>query len=134
MRKELIMEERKMNEEGHQLRKDMIDLARMQYKENIFDQNQVGSNAFDSAYFMDQQEEESSLQVPEPNLMMASRYKLDFEELEKIGEGGAGRVFRARHKIDKNIYAIKKVRLSRRDHKENERIKREVAVLSRLHN
>ena len=63
-----------------------------------------------------------------------SRYKQDFEELDKIGEGGAGRVFRARHKIDKNIYAIKKVRLYRRNLDENERIKREVRVLSCLHN
>lgn len=60
------------------------------------------------------------------------RYKSDFEELDKIGEGGAGRVFLAKHKFDKNIYAIKKVRLSWRDQEENERIKREVTVLSRL--
>jgi translation initiation factor 2-alpha kinase 4 len=44
-----------------------------------------------------------------------SRYKQDFEEIDKIGEGGAGRVFRARHRIDKTIYAIKKVRLYRKD-------------------
>jgi len=43
-------------------------------------------------------------------------------------------VFKARHKIDRNIYAIKKVRLFRRDEEENERIKREVTVISRLHN
>lgn len=29
-----------------------------------------------------------------------SRYKQDFEEIEKIGEGGAGRVFKAKHKFD----------------------------------
>jgi serine/threonine protein kinase len=69
-----------------------------------------------------------------PLLSQISRYKTDFEEVDKIGEGGAGRVFLARHKIDKNIYAIKKVRLYRRDQEENERIKREVTVLSRLHN
>ncbi len=40
----------------------------------------------------------------------------------------------ARHKIDKNIYAIKKVRLFRKNKEENDRIKREVTVLSRLHN
>jgi serine/threonine protein kinase len=36
-----------------------------------------------------------------------SRYKNDFEELEKIGEGGFGRVYRARHKLDGRVYAIK---------------------------
>lgn len=63
-----------------------------------------------------------------------SRYKQDFEELEKIGEGGAGRVFKARHKIDGNIYAIKKVKLSNYDEEENDRVKREVNINSRLHN
>lgn len=68
------------------------------------------------------------------DIPLMSRYKHDFEELGKIGEGGAGRVFKARHKIDRNIYAIKKVRLYKHDTEENERIKREVTVISRLHN
>ena len=40
-----------------------------------------------------------------------SRYENDFEELDKIGEGGFGEVFKARHRIDGNIYAIKKIKL-----------------------
>ena len=88
------------------------------------------AEALDEAYLMEDDPSTSQI-VP---INQFSRYKLDFEELEKIGEGGAGRVFLARHKIDKNIYAIKKVRLYRRDKDENERIKREVTVLSRLHN
>ena len=52
----------------------------------------------------------------------------------KIGEGGAGRVYKARHKFDRNIYAIKKVKLYKHDEEENERIKREVIVISKLHN
>lgn len=51
----------------------------------------------------------------EPAHTQFSRYKTDFEETEKIGHGGAGQVFLARHKIDKNIYAIKKVRLFRKN-------------------
>jgi len=61
-----------------------------------------------------------------------SRYKLDFEQLEQVGEGGAGRVFKAKNRFDGIIYAIKKVRLSKRDEEENERIMREVKVISRL--
>lgn len=49
-----------------------------------------------------------------------------------IGEGGFGRVFKARHKIDRNIYAVKKVKLSRTNEEENDRITREVTVISRL--
>jgi len=51
-----------------------------------------------------------------------------------VGQGGGGRVYRARNKIDGSIYAIKKVKLYRRDNEENERIKREVSVLSKVHN
>jgi hypothetical protein len=35
-----------------------------------------------------------------PAIFSTSRYKTDFEELVKIGEGGAGRVFLAKHRID----------------------------------
>eukprot|EP00347_Sterkiella_histriomuscorum_P020704 403336798 len=68
------------------------------------------------------------------SLSHQSRYKQDFEELGKIGEGGAGRVYKARHKFDRNIYAIKKVKLYKHDEEENDRIKREVTVISKLHN
>ncbi len=44
-----------------------------------------------------------------------SRYKTDFEEIKKIGEGGAGRVFLAKHRLDKSLYAIKKVRLYKKN-------------------
>ena len=40
-----------------------------------------------------------------------SRYAADFEELGQIGEGGFGKVYKARHKLDGNIYAIKKIKL-----------------------
>ena len=36
-----------------------------------------------------------------------SRLDTDFENLEKIGQGGFGVVLKGRHKIDKDIYAIK---------------------------
>lgn len=61
-----------------------------------------------------------------------SRYYTDFIELEKIGEGGFGHVWKARHKLDGNIYAIKKVKLSKNNSEENKRIKREVTYLSSL--
>lgn len=46
----------------------------------------------------------------EPNRALEwSRYYRDFEEIEKIAQGGFGDVFKARHKLDNNIYAIKKI-------------------------
>lgn len=38
-----------------------------------------------------------------------SRYFRDFEEIEKIGEGGFGDVWKSRHKLDQIEYAVKKI-------------------------
>lgn len=38
-----------------------------------------------------------------------SRYYRDFEEIDKIGEGGFGSVYKSKHKLDQIEYAIKKI-------------------------
>lgn len=60
-----------------------------------------------------------------------SRYRTDFEEKERIGEGGFGTVFRAINNLDGVEYAVKKVCLSAGS-KENERVLREVRHLAVL--
>ncbi|KAG8247361.1 Eukaryotic translation initiation factor 2-alpha kinase [Homalodisca vitripennis] len=40
-----------------------------------------------------------------------SRYSTEFEELDFIARGGFGQVFRARHKLDGELYAVKKIYL-----------------------
>ena len=60
-----------------------------------------------------------------------SRYATDFEELEEIGRGGFGIVCKAQHRLDGNIYAIKKIYMS---DKYNSRIRREITYLSSLNN
>ena len=62
-----------------------------------------------------------------------SRYANDFDEIEEIGKGGFGIVYKAQHKLDGNIYAIKKIKLSR-NNEENKRILREIKYLSGLNN
>ena len=37
------------------------------------------------------------------------RYVQDFYEVDKLGEGGFGSVFRARNRLDDRMYAIKKM-------------------------
>ena len=63
-----------------------------------------------------------------------SRYRNDFEQLEEIGRGGFGIVYKARHKLDGNLYAIKKIKLAKGNSEENKRIRREITYLSSLNN
>jgi len=41
-----------------------------------------------------------------------SRYMRDFEELEMIGKGGYGKVYRVKHRLDGEFYAVKKIAIS----------------------
>lgn len=45
-----------------------------------------------------------------PNPPSTSRYLNDFEEIGRLGRGGYGEVVKARHKLENQIYAIKKIR------------------------
>ena len=65
----------------------------------------------------------------------ARRYLEDFEHLKELGEGGFGRVFEARHRTDKQRYAVKRVGvLSEENNGEGrERLLREVAIASLTH-
>lgn len=59
------------------------------------------------------------------------RHKTDYEVLEELGSGGFGRVYRVKHRLDGNEYAMKVVRVSSST-KEMEKILREVQVLSSI--
>jgi len=73
------------------------------------------------------------------NKFSASRYKKDFKEEELLGQGGGGEVVKVRNKLDKRIYAVKKVVLlpergcfEKKYKAENEKLKREVITISKL--
>lgn len=44
-------------------------------------------------------------------LFFTGRYSRQFEELETLGKGGFGVVFKARDKFEEKVYAVKKIRL-----------------------
>ncbi|KAE8214839.1 hypothetical protein CF327_g1805 [Tilletia walkeri] len=60
-----------------------------------------------------------------------SRYRADFEEVKFLGKGAYGSVVKARNKLDGNLYAIKRIKLSS-SAENDERTLREITALSRL--
>lgn len=61
-----------------------------------------------------------------------SRYLTDFIELEKIGRGGYGTVYRAYNKLDTLMYAIKKIKIKNLADEKNNYYLNEVKYLSKL--
>lgn len=60
-----------------------------------------------------------------------SRYESDFVELELLGKGAYGAVFKAQNRLDGRHYAIKKIKLSS-SVENDDRTLREITALSRL--
>ncbi|KAJ0392435.1 hypothetical protein P43SY_006501 [Pythium insidiosum] len=61
-----------------------------------------------------------------------SRYHNDFKELGLLGRGGGGEVVRARNRLDRQLYAVKKVKLDPNDPTMKKKILREVKTISRM--
>ncbi|KAK9510003.1 hypothetical protein O3M35_004880 [Rhynocoris fuscipes] len=61
-----------------------------------------------------------------------SRYRTEFQELEYIAKGGFGHVFKAQHKLDGEIYAVKKIFLRYQSVEGFLQNLREVKMLARL--
>lgn len=59
-------------------------------------------------------------------------YKREYDELQKIGTGGFGAVFKVVNKLDQNIYAIKKIKLSIKNEELNRKTIKEVTFLAKL--
>jgi translation initiation factor 2-alpha kinase 4 len=73
------------------------------------------------------------------NISSNSRYESDFIELGYLGRGGGGEVVKVRNRLDRRIYAIKKVvlqseigALEKLGKLENAKLKREVTTISRM--
>ena len=72
--------------------------------------------------------------------ILRSRYHHDFEELSVLGRGGYGVVYHVRHRLDNQVYAVKKVpistarlhRIQKRGETEVEEVLRELRTLASL--
>ncbi|XP_004839354.1 interferon-induced, double-stranded RNA-activated protein kinase isoform X1 [Heterocephalus glaber] len=64
--------------------------------------------------------------VEENKYTVNDRFASEYEDIEPIGDGGYGQVFKAKHKLDEKISVIKRVRCT------NEKVLREVHALAAL--
>lgn len=64
----------------------------------------------------------------------ASRYRDEFEEICLLGKGASGEVWKVRNKLDRRLYAVKKITMGAldRDSGLDRKIRREVTTVSRL--
>ncbi|CAG2111787.1 unnamed protein product [Medioppia subpectinata] len=71
--------------------------------------------------------------VPEAEFSEAynSKFESEFEPMQVLGRGGFGLVFEAKHKVDGNKYAVKRISFPDRN-KRREKVMREVTALSKL--
>jgi len=60
------------------------------------------------------------------------RFRVDFENISLLGRGSFSEVFRATHRLDKTLYAIKRSGISARSRSEKEGLEREARVLAKL--
>lgn len=61
-----------------------------------------------------------------------SRYHGDFKELGLLGRGGGGEVVKVRNRLDRQLYAVKKIKLDPEDPTMKKKILREVKTISRM--
>lgn len=92
-------------------------------------------NKDDFSGYDDDSDEDGSL-AP---LFGSSRYKADFIELGVLGRGGGGEVVKVRNRLDRRVYAVKKIILESERGKfakfgavQNRKLRREVKTISRM--
>lgn len=62
----------------------------------------------------------------------ASRYESDFVELGVLGRGGGGEVVKVKNRLDRRVYAVKKILLHHSKVSQNRKLRREVTTISSM--
>jgi hypothetical protein len=88
---------------------------------------------FDIRFSSDEKGIKGELNQLKAFLDAKTRYQKDFEEIRKLGKGGFGSVFEVKNRLDGLTYAIKKIKLNKKDPHSRKKIIREVTTIARLH-
>ena len=90
------------------------------------DENESSQNSESQS---DQDREESNFFDSNSSI---SRYYKEFREISRLGEGSFGEVWKVRNRLDRRVYAVKKIALDPKSEGLNRKIRREVTTISRL--
>jgi translation initiation factor 2-alpha kinase 4 len=128
-----LMRQREALEAAMRLRKGDTPLQRNSATQD--DQNNNSESEDDDDFDFDMEYDPSALATNSGS----SRYRSDFIELGILGRGGGGEVVKVRNRLDRRIYAVKKIILeSERGRKanyaalQNRKLRREVTTISRM--
>ena len=84
---------------------------------------------------VDEEEPAATTAIPFPVTGIGpelSRLATEFSYISEIGKGGFGEVMKVKNNLDKQVYAIKKIKLNPKNKTVMRKIMREVKLLSRL--
>ncbi|GMH87525.1 hypothetical protein TL16_g10882 [Triparma laevis f. inornata] len=119
--------------ESDRMREDTIVEMLARSSSLILNEEEEDSSSISS------EESEESLDSVSSNPNPGSRYSSDFKELQILGSGGGGSVWKVKNRLDKRLYAVKKIKLRPEQGKwkskfeqSNRRLRREVRSISRL--
>lgn len=93
------------------------------------------SGVITNAAIMESQRSTQPARIDGSQMCPRSRYEEDFERVELLGRGGFGEVWRCRHKIDKQDYAVKAVNFPTNGkdvERQKEMVEREAKIWARV--
>ncbi|ETL84385.1 PEK/GCN2 protein kinase [Phytophthora nicotianae] len=102
---------------------------------SIYEQQTEASSKRDDASSLrssDSDSDTSDLDAAAAAERYHSRYHGDFKELGLLGRGGGGEVVKVQNRLDRQLYAVKKVKLDPDDKTMKKKILREVKTISRM--
>jgi len=124
-----------------ELDRQQAALTRAIDEENADGNNSLANDVDDSFEDDDDDDDDDDYQFDEPAGMKGSgsRYESDFTEKGLLGRGGGGTVFKVRNRLDRRIYAVKKIPLMSEHGNmqqigklENIKLRREVTTISKM--